>query len=209
MDKNIFGWETNHQGPVPQIMQPRSKRFADDVIVTGGRSSGKTAMWHAAIAMTHDKFMEYLKENYKHLGFEYQLKPWPSKETTCTKCQAAPIYENHMCFKCETEHVAWLKQPFDKYRSTATIQPPDEHINIVLSDNEIEALINGEGVSRRVDKNTVINIRQSYIKDALQPIIYRDNKVVNTRTHTPLNKQLADVMKESMLSDSMFRGGAQ
>lgn len=30
----------------------------------------------------------------------------------CTRCQAKPIVENHMCKPCESAHVEWLKEEF-------------------------------------------------------------------------------------------------
>lgn len=65
---------------------------------------------------------------------------------------------------------------------------------IVLSENQIEALINGETISVRLNNGDVADIRQSYVKDALLPIKMRDNKVVNTKNNAVINKRLSDAM---------------
>lgn len=169
MDKNIFGWETNKQGPVPQIMQHRSKGFADDVIFTGGRSSGKTVKTNYAMGMNKEEFQEYLKDEQKGMfygmpGFDRcEIKPWPSKETACTKCQAAPIYENHMCLKCETEHVAWLKQPFDNKVIPVAIQPPKMTVKVDITDHDMNNLISDGILYKELEDNTELRLMRKRV----------------------------------------------
>ena len=49
--------------------------------------------------------------------------------------------------------------------------------NIVLGDNEIESLINGESIQKTLSNGETVLIRQSYMKDASAPIINHNKKV--------------------------------
>lgn len=44
-------------------------------------------------------------------------------------------------------------------------------MEIVLSDADIQALINGRSVKRYLENGTEIKIRESYLKDAAAPIL--------------------------------------
>lgn len=57
-----------------------------------------------------------------------------------------------------------------------------KHI-IVLSENDIARIINGEEVSVKVKGEKVI-IRQSYIKDIAADMLIRTNRVMNTASNT-------------------------
>nr|DAE10375.1 MAG TPA: hypothetical protein [Siphoviridae sp. ctwrX9] len=48
---------------------------------------------------------------------------------------------------------------------------------IVLGDNEIESLINGESIQKTLPDGKTLLIRQSYVKDMAAPIISHDKKV--------------------------------
>lgn len=76
------------------------------------------------------------------------------------------------------------------------------NLEVILSENQIEALINGETISVRVANGHVVDIRQSYIKDAAAPILRRKNKVVDTDANAVMNKHFA-----SDVIDSYFRNG--
>ena len=76
------------------------------------------------------------------------------------------------------------------------------NLEVILSENQIEALINGETISTRVANGHVVDIRQSYLKDAATPMLRRRNKVVDTDVNAVINKHFA-----SMLEDSYYRDG--
>ena len=48
---------------------------------------------------------------------------------------------------------------------------------IVLGDNEIESLINGESIQKTLSNGETVLIRQSYMKDVSAPIINHNKKV--------------------------------
>ncbi len=48
---------------------------------------------------------------------------------------------------------------------------------IILSDNDIARIINGQTVSAKNFKGEEVEIRQSYMKDLAAPIINRDKKI--------------------------------
>lgn len=75
------------------------------------------------------------------------------------------------------------------------------NIEIILSESQIEALINGETVSKRTSIGHVVDIRQSYIKDATAPILKRRNKVVDTETQAVMNKHFAKEVINSYYRD--------
>lgn len=58
---------------------------------------------------------------------------------------------------------------------------PKRHI--VLSENDIARIINGEEVSLKVNGEEII-IRQNYLKDALRDVLVRQNRVMNTASNT-------------------------
>lgn len=76
------------------------------------------------------------------------------------------------------------------------------NLEVILSENQIEALINGETISTRVANGDVVDIRQSYIKDAVAPILRRKNKVVDTDANAVMNKHFANAAV-----DSYYRNG--
>lgn len=76
------------------------------------------------------------------------------------------------------------------------------NLEVILSENQIEALINGETISVRVANGHVVDIRQSYLKDASAPILRRRNKVVDTDVNAVMNKHFA-----SVALDSYYRNG--
>lgn len=49
--------------------------------------------------------------------------------------------------------------------------------NIVLGDNQIESLINGESIQVTLSDGKTVLIRQSYMKDLAAPIINHDKKI--------------------------------
>ena len=49
--------------------------------------------------------------------------------------------------------------------------------SIVLGDNEIESLINGESIQKILSNGKTVLIRQSYMKDATGPLINHNKKV--------------------------------
>lgn len=57
-----------------------------------------------------------------------------------------------------------------------------KHI-IVLSDNDIARIINGQEVSTKINGEDVI-IRQNYLKDAAADLLNRDFRVMNTASNT-------------------------
>ena len=67
---------------------------------------------------------------------------------------------------------------------------------IVLSDNEIESLINGESIQRTLSNGKTISIRQSYMKDASAPIINHNKKVFSKAEIE--NIRLAESIKSIM-----------
>lgn len=48
---------------------------------------------------------------------------------------------------------------------------------ISFTDKEIESLINGEVVERKLEDGSIIKMRQSYFKDIAASIIERDKKI--------------------------------
>lgn len=58
---------------------------------------------------------------------------------------------------------------------------PKHHI--VLSENDIARIINGEEVSLKINGEEVI-IRQSYLKDIATDMLVRTNRVMNTVSNT-------------------------
>lgn len=58
---------------------------------------------------------------------------------------------------------------------------PKHHI--VLSENDIARIINGEEVSLMLKEEEVI-IRQSYMKDIAADMLIRNNRVMNTISNT-------------------------
>jgi len=50
-------------------------------------------------------------------------------------------------------------------------------VEIVLGDNQIESLINGESIHITSSDGKTVLIRQSYMKDAAAPIINHDKKI--------------------------------
>ena len=59
----------------------------------------------------------------------------------------------------------------------------EETTVIVLSENQIARLINGEELSFKVEGKE-IKVRQSYLKDIAADILNRKNRVMNTAQNT-------------------------
>ena len=79
---------------------------------------------------------------------------------------------------------------------------PTHHI--VLSEEDIERIINGEEVSfdfnRQINPGEKIIVRQSYIKDMAAPIINRDKKVYS-------NAEIENIKRaSSMMADTLKLG---
>lgn len=58
-----------------------------------------------------------------------------------------------------------------------------ESVEIVLSENHIAKLINGEELSFEVGGKKLI-VRQSYMKDIVADMLVRNNRVMNTVSNT-------------------------
>jgi len=77
---------------------------------------------------------------------------------------------------------------------------PTHHI--VLSEEDIEIIINGEEVSfdfnRQINPGEKIIVRQSYVKDMAAPIVNRDKKVysnADTENIKRSSSMMADTLK--------------
>lgn len=73
---------------------------------------------------------------------------------------------------------------------------------IILSDVHIEHLINGGSIDYKLPDKSYVSIRQSYVRDAVAPVINRPNKVVNTHNNAVVNKHYFN----SLVNDSIQRG---
>lgn len=58
---------------------------------------------------------------------------------------------------------------------------PKRHI--VLSENEIARIINGEEVTTKINGEDIV-IRESYMKDPTVDMFNRQNRVINTASNT-------------------------
>lgn len=71
---------------------------------------------------------------------------------------------------------------------------------IVLGDNQIEALINGESIHVSLSSGKTVSIRQSYMIDATAPMINRDKKIFS-------NDEIKNIkMASSMMADTFKMG---
>lgn len=79
---------------------------------------------------------------------------------------------------------------------------PTHHI--VLSEEDIERIINGEEVSfdfnRQINLGEKIIVRQSYVKDMAAPIINRDKKVYS-------NAEIENIKRASSMMADTFKLG--
>ena len=86
-------------------------------------------------------------------------------------------------------------------------------INIQLSEDEIERLINGETISLPTDLTKSgtsikeINIMQSPFKDIAAPIINRDKKVISQMEIDHI-KLITESMTKQMMNENSFRLGS-
>jgi len=71
---------------------------------------------------------------------------------------------------------------------------------IVLGDNEVERLINGESVKVSLSDGEPVLIRQSYMKDASAPIINRDKKIYS-------NVEIESIKRASSMMADTFNLG--
>lgn len=71
---------------------------------------------------------------------------------------------------------------------------------IILGDNEIESLINGESFQKTLSDGKTILIRQSYMKDAAAPIINRDKKIYS-------NCEIESIKRASSMMENTFKLG--
>lgn len=67
---------------------------------------------------------------------------------------------------------------------------------IVLGDNEIEQLINGEPIQRTLSDGETVLIRQSYVKGMGAPIINRDKRVFSS-TEIESIKRSSSIMADA------------
>lgn len=80
-------------------------------------------------------------------------------------------------------------------------------MELVLTENEIEAIINGETINKKVGEQGSVSIRQSYIKDIASPIINRPNKVVDTENNKVLNKHYAHMLEDGFYT--LYESGSR
>lgn len=68
---------------------------------------------------------------------------------------------------------------------------------VVLGDNEIERLINGESIKKTLSDGKTLLIRQSYVKDMVAPIVNRDKEVFSKNEIESI-KRMVGVMSNTM-----------
>ena len=76
----------------------------------------------------------------------------------------------------------------------------EEMVEVVLGDNEIERLINGESIQKSLSDGKTLLIRQSYVKDMAAPIINRDKKVFS-------NAEIENIKRASSMMADTFKLG--
>ena len=68
---------------------------------------------------------------------------------------------------------------------------------VVLGDNEIERLINGESIKKTLSDGKTLLIRQSYVKDMVAPSVNRDKEVFSKNEIESI-KRMVGVMSNTM-----------
>ncbi len=73
-------------------------------------------------------------------------------------------------------------------------------LEIVLGDNQIESLINGETIHITLSSGKTVLIRQSYMKDAAAPMINRDKRIFS-------NAEIDSIKRAAAMMADTFKLG--